>query len=683
MKFRLVRAVVHLLAAFVFCCVPSALLAQEELYEKFKSSDFQNRAAVEAVARLVREAKNQAEALVPIEEGLAEVLDEPASTRFAKQEACRLLSLIATDKSVPSVSRLLAEPETADMARYVLERDTDPAASMALRIALKTATGKVRIGIINSLGDKSDPLAVGVIKKYIESTDAQTADCAIVALGKIGTPPAIELLLKQPSRNLAVGHALLRAAARLSGSGDVRGALDIFTRLAQPGHPVVIRAEAIRGLAVRNSTRAAAAAVAALRDDSKYLQESAARTIGTIGTDAAVKPALAEWPDLARETKIVLLTAFADRRDVTAIPLAYTAMESHDAGLRAAGIRAAAIIGGPDPGETVNRLVKLLMHGETSDRQTARESLATIPGKEADQALLKLAGSGRNEVRAAIMPVLAERPTPNALAAMLKAAKSDNTALATEALKAIAKSGRTSQFAEVLAILVHAMSDDIRDEARDTIGVMIPRLPDHGAAAIYAEFPTASNATKAAFCTLLPDIADDRALKELSFMAVSTGSELRQPACSALAEDWSDSRALPILLEIARTDTDRSIRVQTLRGYLRLLGQDETIKPEAKAEAIKIALNFAVRPEEKRQAISILKESRCPASVELCASLLDDKALFPDAAAALIILGAKQKKKDTEQPALTGPTMQAALDKIIAQTTDKAQRKAAQDIRGI
>jgi len=668
-------------AALVLCMVSLTASPQpvDSPYEKLKSYDYQNRTPADAISEMIKQANGDSQKLATIETRLDGILDDPAAAFGGKQEACRLLSIIGTGISVPSLAKMLTDDKLADIARYALERDPAPTAARALRLALATTTGKTQIGVINSLGDRADPAAPGVLKKYIVSPDADVAEAAITALGKIGDVNSIALLKKLPASNVAAGHALLRAAAQLAAAGAAPAALGIYDALANGGRPPVVRAEAMRGLSVLNSPHAAAIALAALRSDDPYLQEVAARVIGTIGTGAAVNPAMEIWPHLQPKTQIVLLTAFADRRDKSAIPMAFTAIDSKDDALRAAGMRSAALIGGP---QALAHLIYILSHGNGDDKSVARDALASAPGSDAERLILDAAGKGDADTRSALMRVLADRPTDRAMAVLTDAAGDAEKSVAVQALQALGRVGKPAPFDSVIRVLVSTKSDDIRDAARDAAGAIAPKVENHGASQVFAVMDGATDAAKAALYPLLPEIGDDRALKELVESATAPEGALRRPALNALADGWPDARALPTLLTIAQTDSDKSVKVQALRGYLRILGQDDSMPPNSKVARVIKGIDAAARTEEKRQALSVLRDCRVQAAVDASAKLLDDPELFNDAANTIIYLAGKQRKNDKDQAAVTGVSTNAALDKIIQMSNDDGQKTAAQKVRG-
>lgn len=115
---------------------------------------------------------------------LATALGE-CGTAEAKSFFCKQLADIGTPEQVPAVAPLLLDETTNTMARFAMERITAPAAAKALREALPQAKGAARIGIVNSLGNKADADAVGIIEPLLKDTDPIMAEAAAAALDKI------------------------------------------------------------------------------------------------------------------------------------------------------------------------------------------------------------------------------------------------------------------------------------------------------------------------------------------------------------------------------------------------------------------------------------------------------------------------------------------------------------------
>jgi hypothetical protein len=92
-------------------------------------------------------------------------------------------------------------------------------------------------------------------------------------------------------------------------------------------------------------------------------------------------------------------------------------------------------------------------------------------------------------------------------------------------------------------------------------------------------------------------------------------------------------------------------------------------------------MEVAERPEEKRQALGVLRDCRVPSALDLAAASLDDAAVFDEAADTVLYLAAPQKKGDTNLPAVKGSATTAALDKVARLAKDDNLRTKAQALR--
>lgn len=667
--------------------------AQGDPYEKLKSYDFQDRTAVEAIRHEIDQAGGSAAADAKIEERLDALLSDPNANFAGKQEACRLLWIAGSARSVPVLASMLTDEKLSDNARYALERLKDPAASQALRAVLAAnlpgganasphaAPAKLIVGVIDSEGDRGDGGAVRLVQRFTVSTDPLVAEAAIAALGKIGTPAALAALREVGGSGVPLGHATLRCAEHIASTGSKAAAERTYEQLALEPWPDVVRGEAIHALAESGSSRADAVSLAALKASDSYLQEVAARECGSQLGEAAAAKALALWPQLPLQTQIVLLTAVGDRHDAAALPIALSATESSEAQLRAAGMRTAAVVGGA---KAAPRLIQILTTGESQDRDIAHACLADLRGAEAEPALLHAALEGPSDTRAALMSVLADRPSAPALAAIVTTLQGGDMKAAVEAARALARAGGMDQRDVVVKVVVTSGSSEVRDAARAAIVAIVQRAPDRESAAgpIYAAYNDASATGKAELLQAMAEIGGQSALQTLSQAVVSTDPAVAQAALTGLAETWSDTRALPVLLSAAKSSQAKDARVEAVRGYLRLVSQDDRAPAEQRVDEVGQALAVVERPDEKRQALGILRECRIVPSVEMSAKLLDDPEVFSDAADTVLYLAAPQRRNDRDLPAVTGPATTAALDKIIQNTKDDDQKARAQKLKG-
>ena len=83
---------------------------------------------------------------------------------------CLQLRQIGTPAEVSALSRMLADEETAEMARCALEAIPGEESAVTLREALSTVQGKSLIGIINSVAARKDVQAVNALQRLADLT---------------------------------------------------------------------------------------------------------------------------------------------------------------------------------------------------------------------------------------------------------------------------------------------------------------------------------------------------------------------------------------------------------------------------------------------------------------------------------------------------------------------------------
>jgi HEAT repeat protein len=206
--------------------------------------------------------------LNPIEEAVIATRDDPAGrkdlearlaavlpsdvSRDAKDYVCRKLMLIGSAACVPTLAKLLAEPDHSHMARFALERIPASEAAQALRDALPQLSGALKIGVISSLGARRDAASAAALAALLADADATIARSAADALGDIRTAEAAKALTAaRPAGaevKVAAVDARLAVAEQLLADGQKAEALTIYKSLFGHDQPKHVRLAATRGM---------------------------------------------------------------------------------------------------------------------------------------------------------------------------------------------------------------------------------------------------------------------------------------------------------------------------------------------------------------------------------------------------------------------------------------------------
>jgi len=107
------------------------------------------------------------------------------ATHDAKVFAFRQLARVGHGGNARDLAAFLQDPALADMARYALEGIPGREADEALIEALDTTEGNLRIGVINSLGERRSEAAVPALSALIDDDDEAISAAAKNALVKI------------------------------------------------------------------------------------------------------------------------------------------------------------------------------------------------------------------------------------------------------------------------------------------------------------------------------------------------------------------------------------------------------------------------------------------------------------------------------------------------------------------
>lgn len=650
--------------------------AQDPLQE-LRRYDYQDRKPLDAIAKQIAAAGKDTAKLAALETGLLGVLGDPQSTPGARLEACTFLGRIGTARSVPTLARLLTDATLANSARLALELNADPSAGAALRAALGTVKGTALVGVIGSVGNRADAQALAALKTLTASADPLAAEAAVIALGKLGSTASVAALRSVKGTNLSVSPALLVAAGKLATAGKTKEALGVYTSLLTATQPEVVRAGALTGLNALNAPTAVAQALSLAKTAPEpTLQRVAARILGMRPEPTTLKLALGAFSGLPSPAQVALLTAWGDRREKGAAGVVTAALQSTDTEVQAAAIRAAIRV---CDASVVPTLAALARTGPQTG--VAREALARMGGPGVEAALLKLAAQGDTVV----VGVLGQRPTTSVQAQLLALAKGKDSRAATSALKVLERIGTATQAPALTELLVTTQEEEVRDAAQATLVAIAQRSNtreqvSEGLIAALAGKPAPE--TQVALLATLAELGSPKALALLEQAASSGDASVKSAGLAALANTWTDSSALPVLRKLAQGSAEKGDRVLALRGSLRILAADDKLPAPEKLTQLTELFGLAERVEEKRQTLSVLREVRLPGAAALAGKALESPELLAEATDAILYLAAPQRKDRTNLPAVKGPEMTAALDKLIGANPDEKIREQAQKLRG-
>jgi HEAT repeat protein len=596
----------------------------------------QSREALAAFTEFVRESMGSPGVLKQVEARLLGLLQSEA-TAAAKDFAFRELSLIATNASIPVLAPMLTRAETSEMARYALARIPGPAADEALRKALDTAAGKVKVGIVNSLGQRRDPKSVPALNALVSSSEAGIAPAAVAALAEIADRPALDALAAAMGKaggelRQRVAEAYLQCADQLAARGDKGTAAKAYRKLDAPQESRMVRIGALAGLATTQGKDAVPALTAGIESNDLQVQAAAIRFLGGIPGPAITDVLVKEFPKLPASGQARLVAALGDRGDASAKPLVMSAAAS-----QAVEVRAAALAGLGKLGDSssVILLAKAAADSQGAEQSAARQSLYGLRGAGIDPALVAAIGSTSGKVKIELIGAVGERGTTAAADALIQAVREPDPDVRREALRALRTTAGPAHVPALLDLLLKASATPDRREAAQTLAAALRRLQPAPVGAVISAYQAApALEARLSLLEVIGQTSSQEALPLLRGALKDPSPEIVRAAILALS-GWDNPAPLTDLLAIAREGADPALQILALRGYLKLAALPAQRTASESARLLGEGMRLAHQPAEKRTVLSLLATYPCQESLEVAKASLGDEAVAKEAKAAV------------------------------------------------
>jgi len=646
----------------------ASLLDGARTYDQGKT-----RSHLAAITKMIHEHPAQA---AIIEGKLIAFLGQDA-TLTAKRFVCQQLRQIGTKESVPVLAALLSEPQTADMARYALEGIDDPSVDTILLRALGTSSGKTRIGIINSLGQRRFAGALGALSGLLYDADTAVTEAAAAALGHLANEPAAEALAKAAeiatgSQRQTVVDAYVACVDGLVRSGRGREALRIYNKLYRGTESTAVRVAALRGIVETSVDQSAVlhAISAALQSGNGKIRRAAAALVRLLPNRSVAKVS-AQLASLPVDAQVQLLTSLGDRPVAGTMPLLVEASQSADPAVRNAALSAMGRAGG-------DSAVLLLANASATEagalRRVARESLDQLSAPGVNAVLLSCIGNATPQVRAELARSMGQRQMTEAVPELLKLTQDNNQAVRIAAYRSLRALAGPDVLDELIARLVQMQGDRERRETERCVAAAAGRIQEKKRRddAVLAALSSAQTVdARCSLLVVLGTIGSSESIPILRRALNGADDRVRRAAIRSLSE-WPTAQPMADLHGIASSSDDRASRILALRGYIRLIGIS-TISDEEKAQYYSEAVGLATEDSEKRLILKELSEVRTIDTLRIAADLLDVKATAQEASVASITIARHVRWAH-------GPETRDVLQRVMEVAAWDWQRDQAQDM---
>jgi HEAT repeat protein len=603
------------------------------------------------------------------------------ATQKEKADACRELARIGTKDTVAPLAALLPDEKLSHMARYALEPIPSSAVDRALRKAAGELRGRPLVGVIGSIGVRRDPKAVGPLTRFLDSRDNEVAQAAARSLGTIGNHAAAEALLHalpgvSPANQLAFCEGLLRCAEAAAARGERKEALGIYDRLREVPAPHQVLTAALRGAVLTRRQAGLPLLSLALHNSDFSIVLAAARTAQEMPGQEVTRLLASELGGLAADRQILLIQTLAKRGDDSALPALYAAARSGEEPVRIAAVRALAEVGSPS---ALSVLLELLGDADQKVAEAAQETLAALPGKDVDGAIMAMLSAKAPARRVIAMELIVRRRMITAIPALFTAAGDPDAKVRVAAIKKLGELAGPDQLPGLLDLLAKADNSENMEAAEQALTAVSLKAanPASCVGQVEARLAQSQAEQKCALLRVLGSIGGSNALQVVRAAVNDSNTEVHAAAIRTLG-GWTTADAAPDLLELAKTAATPTDKMICLRGYLRLAGQPD-LALDKRLSMCRQAAPLAQKDEEKKLLLAALGSIVSVEALDLITPYLGEAGTKEEASTAAVDVSDKLLKGDGSAKA--APKLVEPLDKVVQATANADLAKRAKDLR--
>ncbi|MBI5821439.1 MAG: hypothetical protein HZA88_20925 [Verrucomicrobia bacterium] len=564
----------------------------------------------------------------------------PAAVRPAVAEGC----ILCAEQS-------LAEGKAADAVKLF---DAVRSANIS-----KQKTAEATRGAILARGAAGVPLLV----EQLRSKDKECFNIAMRTARDLPGREVAQALLAEMDRVTPERQSYLLLA--LADRGDAE-TLDVALKAAKSA-PQPQQLIAISVLDRLSNPKSAPALLAiAAGDDAKVAMVArlAVAKMPGAAVEAAIVALLKQPGENARRAAIELI---AQRRIMSAIPDLLKVAEDSNAAVSGASFKALGELAGI--GEMPMLLGALM---KAKDTEPAENALSAVCAR------LNRPVAANVAVQKAVYGDLPNGPSADVTAKLSELVKASPTVQVSNKNFGDPAGGRVKHMR--VEYTVNGVPGKKMVRENDTLEFTATAVPPELVDALCAPLAQAPVPAKLALLRVLRSAGGPKALAAVRGALSDANAEIKETAQRALC-DWQTADALPDVMQIAKTATDKKFKILALRGQLRLIPIQDA-SDDQKLASLKEAMALIERDEERRLALAALGGVPTADSLELVMPYLSAGNLKGEASIAAVAISAKivgrcpaLVAKAMQQVTISDPKLAQQAKRLLAQAKKAAPKK--------
>jgi HEAT repeat protein len=430
------------------------------------------------------------------------------------------------------------------------------------------------------------------------------------------------------ARREEVLRAWVRCADGVAAGGDKTAAKNVYQRLCAPNEPPMIRIAAMEGLEGVDRKAALPVLSRELVSTSSVIQAAAIHLLNRVPGAEVTALFLKRYPGLAPIGQIRVLSALADRGDASARPAVTAAVKSATTEVRTTALEALGKIG---DASSVSTLTDAAANAPAGEQAAARESLAMLRAANVDAAIAAAIASSSGKPRLELIRAAGERASLESADVLMKVAQGSDAEAALAAIRALRNTAGPEQAPALLDAVMKIANATQRREAAMTLASVIRRARKPAIGPVLTACQSAADKPiKLTLMDVMGQVSADEALPMLRASLKGPDPEIVRAAILALTA-WQTPAPLPDLLAAAKSQSNATLQILALRGYIKVVGAPSERPADETVTLIKQVWPLAKLQAEKRSLLALLPLYPTPEALRLADAAVADPAVSREA----------------------------------------------------
>ena len=572
--------------------------------------------------------------------------------RVGKEEAVRHLEKYLGDESL-----------CAPAARALVQINTSSARNALLSALSSSQQAHCQFALVEALGDVRSKEAVETLSKLAQSSDKKIQKLALYALANIGDPASESLLAEEAKK---AGYALnetnataayLMWAKRMAEQGNTKTVEKLARKMVKQldqEKQVHSRTAALKLLADTKGKDAMPYLLKAGTDKDPEFRAAALKFSAPLAGEELTAKWMKQLKKAEPEAKADIISMLGDRNDASAYAAVVRELDSPDAEVKIAAIRASAKLGQE---KALPKLLELMKTADTTEIDAIKTSILSMKGEQIVPKVAEALSEAPSYGKAALLEVLGTRKATSQSEKVLALAREQDPVVRMAALRALQNIAGEDNLPSLYPLLVAAHSEEeVASAQLAIINALSGTDQSRSSALILEQMEQSAPDKKHMYYNVLASIGTRKALDAV-INEFKEGNAVAKKAAIKALSNWSDFSAGRELLEIAKSSPNSPHFDQIIKGYIQQVASSSQTA-QNKYLLLREAMEIAQTAEQKKRILSQIGRSNSLPALLYAGSFLDEQEVGQEAAHAVINIALSNKE-------LYGEEVQSLLNKTL------------------